>query len=772
MQAASPAYGADAVRFGLLAMSSTQDVRFSEEKVAQGQALANKLFNASRLPAATSTRTAEPAAAARDRRGPLDPLAPAAREGRGRRRGSRPSTSPSSRSASTTSSTASCATGTWSSSSRACTTATRTRRPTRRCCTCCARRSRSRTRSSRSSPRRSGRYVPGTEGLLAGRAPTPRPTTRCVDAEAEAAGRRARSTRSGRCAAGATTVGVAPGASSSAARSSADGYERRPRAHVARLARFELAAPTATSRPRRVADARRRGRRCCATEGVDLGAAERKRDAERERAARARSRAAEGKLANEGFVAKAPPAVVEAERDEARAPAARSWRRCDAGAPVASADDAERYLLAPRAVRHALRAGPHAPAADRARLAAGARSASIHVVGTNGKSSTARMIAAILERHGAAHRRLPVAAPRLVRRAHPRSATRDVDAGARSPRAVAARRARGRAGRPHARADDDRVTQFEALTAAALRRARARGRRRRGRRGRPRRPLGRDERASPSTVAGADERRPRAHALARARRSRDIAREKLAVVRRGGDARRRRRPAPRRRGGGEAAAERHGARARRRAAPTPASTLGAPAARFQRRNFALARAAAEALPRRRSTTTRCARAAAVDARARAASQVVDARAADDRSTARTTRAGSRALAESLPRGPRRTAARRGRLDPRRQGRRGDAARAAAALRRASSSRAAPTRARCRRRRSRRWPRQLGGGRRPIWSADPRRALARARASWPAPAASCSRPARSTSSPTCCGPPARAARARRCERRRRPARPAR
>jgi valyl-tRNA synthetase len=44
-----PAYGADAVRFGLLAMSSTQDVRFSEERVAQGAQLTNKLFNASRL---------------------------------------------------------------------------------------------------------------------------------------------------------------------------------------------------------------------------------------------------------------------------------------------------------------------------------------------------------------------------------------------------------------------------------------------------------------------------------------------------------------------------------------------------------------------------------------------------------------------------------------------------------------------------------------------------------------------------------------------------
>ncbi len=42
-------HGADAVRFGLLAMSSTQDVRYSREKVEQGQALANKLFNASRF---------------------------------------------------------------------------------------------------------------------------------------------------------------------------------------------------------------------------------------------------------------------------------------------------------------------------------------------------------------------------------------------------------------------------------------------------------------------------------------------------------------------------------------------------------------------------------------------------------------------------------------------------------------------------------------------------------------------------------------------------
>ncbi len=42
-------HGADALRFGLLAMSSTQYVRYSDAKVQQGRDLANKLWNASRL---------------------------------------------------------------------------------------------------------------------------------------------------------------------------------------------------------------------------------------------------------------------------------------------------------------------------------------------------------------------------------------------------------------------------------------------------------------------------------------------------------------------------------------------------------------------------------------------------------------------------------------------------------------------------------------------------------------------------------------------------
>jgi valyl-tRNA synthetase len=55
------AHGADAVRFGLLAMSSTQDVRYSAEKIQQGERLANKLFNAARLILMTADGVAEAA---------------------------------------------------------------------------------------------------------------------------------------------------------------------------------------------------------------------------------------------------------------------------------------------------------------------------------------------------------------------------------------------------------------------------------------------------------------------------------------------------------------------------------------------------------------------------------------------------------------------------------------------------------------------------------------------------------------------------------------
>ena len=163
-----PAYGADAVRWGLLAMSSGQDVRFSEEKVAQGQQLTNKLWNASRLILLRIEPEARAAVRPGDGRGPLDPLAAGARQGRGRRRGSSASTSRTPRSRSTTSSTASCATGISSWSSRGCTTASRT--PPRRCCTC------STETLALAHPmipfvtEEIYGHMPGAEGLLAGRA--------------------------------------------------------------------------------------------------------------------------------------------------------------------------------------------------------------------------------------------------------------------------------------------------------------------------------------------------------------------------------------------------------------------------------------------------------------------------------------------------------------------------------------------------------------------------------------------------------------------------
>ena len=122
-------HGADALRFGLLAMSSTQDVRFSEARVQQGRDLANKMWNASRLILLNAREDVEPGPrvervedrwiASRLQRAVGSVTA-----------ASRPTTSPTPPSISTSSSGRSSATGTWRSSSPASTTATRTpRRP-------------------------------------------------------------------------------------------------------------------------------------------------------------------------------------------------------------------------------------------------------------------------------------------------------------------------------------------------------------------------------------------------------------------------------------------------------------------------------------------------------------------------------------------------------------------------------------------------------------------------------------------------------------------
>lgn len=93
------------------------------------------------------------------------------------------------------------------------------------------------------------------------------------------------------------------------------------------------------------------------------------------------------------------------------------------------------------------------------------RFASIHVVGTNGKSSTTRMIAAILERHGL--RTGTYTSPHLI------SYTERVQIGERDLQSTAFAAAISRAAWAeehvnHTLGGDDHVTQFELLSAAAL----------------------------------------------------------------------------------------------------------------------------------------------------------------------------------------------------------------------------------------------------------------------------------------------------------------
>src|SRR5215207_8684916 len=91
------------------------------------------------------------------------------------------------------------------------------------------------------------------------------------------------------------------------------------------------------------------------------------------------------------------------------------------------------------------------------------RFASVHVVGTNGKSSTVRFCAAILERHGL--RTGSYTSPHL------RSFRERIEVGeqpvSEADFAAAVTRAAAAAEMVNRTAEDDRVTQFEALTAAA-----------------------------------------------------------------------------------------------------------------------------------------------------------------------------------------------------------------------------------------------------------------------------------------------------------------
>jgi valyl-tRNA synthetase len=151
-------------------------------------------------------------------------------------------------------------------------------------------------------------HLPGVEGLLMGAAwPEPDPSRRDAAAEEEI-GRAIAATQELR--GWRDRVGAAPGRTVPA-RFEATGYER-VLGHVARLARFDFAdgngaAPVATVGVPGGSVA------VLPSDAVDLEA-EQRRAAERQATLQKEIARAEGKLANQGFVAKAPAQVVEAER--------------------------------------------------------------------------------------------------------------------------------------------------------------------------------------------------------------------------------------------------------------------------------------------------------------------------------------------------------------------------------------------------------------------------------------------------------------------------
>jgi valyl-tRNA synthetase len=152
-------------------------------------------------------------------------------------------------------------------------------------------------------------HVPGADGLLmAHRWPEPDPALRDAAAEEEL-GRAIAATQELR--GWRDRVGAAPG-KTVPAQLQAGGYERVAQ-HVSRLARVEWSAdggdPVATvGVPGGTV-------LVLASDAVDVEA-EQRRARERADTLRAEIARAEGKLANQGFVSKAPEPVVQAERDK------------------------------------------------------------------------------------------------------------------------------------------------------------------------------------------------------------------------------------------------------------------------------------------------------------------------------------------------------------------------------------------------------------------------------------------------------------------------
>ena len=203
------------------------------------------------------------------------------------------------------------------------------------------------------------------------------------------------------------------------------------------------------------------------SDALDLGEAKRKTEARRGKLQTEIDRA-ERKLSNEGFTAKGAGRGGRGRAREAVAPAGRtggsgmSATRGRGQGPW-SRTEAERYLLSLElfGMRFGL---------DRMRRLMTAlghperQFDSIHVVGTNGKSSTTRMIAAILAHHGL--RTGSYLSPHLVSFAE-RIRIDDSDLEPAAFAGAVQRAAHAAELVDHSLEGDDRVTQFEALTAAA-----------------------------------------------------------------------------------------------------------------------------------------------------------------------------------------------------------------------------------------------------------------------------------------------------------------
>ena len=481
-------------------------------------------------------------------------------------------------------------------------------------------------------------------------------------------------------------VGASPGRAGCPARLDATGYERVAE-HVARLARFECSRQRRRAGGDRRRPRRRRGR-ARLRRGRPRGRAQ-ARAPSAPHAARRRDRARRGQ-------ARQPGLRRARRRRRWSRPSATSSQRLQTGARRACMTSwdlgrAEEHLLSLELF--GMRFGLERM--RRLLTVLGSpqeRFRAVHVVGTNGKSSTVRMTAALLEAHGV--RTGSYLSPHLTtlrradpdRRRRPRRPTRSAPRSSAPPRPR--RRSTGRS------TGGERVTQFELLTAAAFAELAA-----------PRRRASRSSRrawagagtpptCSARAVVRAHQRGARAHPLARPddprHRRREARRRAVAgaTLVLGEDAARGRARSRRATG---ARIVRAGA-ARRRAPRLPAP-------RTSRSAAAAAAGASSACRRRRGRRRSPRRCAGARAACRSS--------ADDPltiSTARTTRPGIAALAAALP-----DAAASGRSSPccrssTTRTRRAMLRALLPRLRGAVFTALAATRARCRRPRWPRWPR--------------------------------------------------------------------